>query len=106
MATKRVYVYKTPGLVDALQGLSPGDRRRPQRQVPARQHRRRPRRVPDDSRRSVRGRGREGRERIPDQSPNPAPKRPRPGIFGVEYEVKVNGKKAEGNSDPVIIIDL
>ena len=33
------------------------------------------------------------------------PKKPKDGLFVVEYEVKVDGKKAEGNSDPVIIID-
>jgi hypothetical protein len=29
-----------------------------------------------------------------------------PKLKAVEYEVLVNGKKAKGNSDPVIIIDL
>jgi hypothetical protein len=32
-------------------------------------------------------------------------KTPKEILIAVEYEVKVNGKKASGNSDPVIIID-
>jgi hypothetical protein len=32
-------------------------------------------------------------------------KTPRETLNAVEYEVKVDGKKASGNSDPVIIID-
>ena len=33
-------------------------------------------------------------------------KTPKPGPAAVEYEVKVDGHKAHGNSDPVIIIDM
>jgi hypothetical protein len=32
-------------------------------------------------------------------------KTPKNALVAVEYEVKVDGKKASGNSDPVIIID-
>ena len=33
-------------------------------------------------------------------------KTPNAGPIGVEYKIKVDGKDAKGNSDPVIIIDM
>lgn len=44
-------------------------------------------------------------ETVPGNGQRSTPKKPKDGLFVVEYEVKVGGKKAEGNSDPVIIID-
>ena len=43
-------------------------------------------------------------EKIPKKSRS-GQKTPKDMLFATEYEVKVDGKKASGNSDPVIIID-
>lgn len=43
-------------------------------------------------------------EKIPPKSRS-GQKTPKDMLIAVEYEVKVDGKKASGNSDPVIIID-
>lgn len=43
-------------------------------------------------------------EKVPKKSRS-SQKTPKDALVAVEYEVKVDGKKASGNSDPVIIID-
>jgi len=102
MATKRVYVYKKHGLIDDYRVFPPVlvlDHNDKFQLVNTTDHDAFVT-IPDDP---FEG-GPVKAEKIPKKSKS-AEKQPKAGTFGVEYEVKVDGKKAEGNSDPVIIID-
>jgi hypothetical protein len=102
MATKRVYVYKKPGLIDEYRVFPPVivlDHRDKFELVNTADHDAFLT-IPDDPFEGASVKA----EKIPPKSKS-AEKQPKAGTFGVEYEVKINGKRAEGNSDPVIIID-
>ena len=104
MAVKRAYVYKVPGLVDAYKVFPPvivvekndkfelvntvGDHDAFLT-------------IPDGPFEGGAVKG----ERVGPKTKSTA-KTPREGVFGVAYEVKVDGQRAIANSDPVIIIDL
>ena len=103
MATIRVYVYKDPGFIDSykvyppLVVLSRNDKFELVNTVS--EH---------DAFLTIPGDPFEGGpikgEKIPPKSRS-GQKTPRNVLLATEYEVKVDGKKASGNSDPVIIID-
>ena len=103
MATKRAYVYKKSGLIDDYKVFPPvivleqSDKFEVVNTVAGHDAFLT---IPDGP---FEGGGVKG-EKIGSKSRSSA-KQPKPGAFGIEYEVKVDGKKASGNSDPVIIID-
>ena len=103
MATKRVYVYKVPGLFDSYKVFPPVivlDK--------------------NDKFELVNTVDKPALLTLPDgffQGPpvhkdpvgpknKSGEKTPNPGPFGAEYKIEVDGKDAHGNSDPVIIIDM
>jgi hypothetical protein len=103
MATKRAYVYKVPGLIDGYKVFPPVivlDQSDKFELVNTVDDHDAFLTIPDGpfTGGAVKG------EKIGPKSKSTA-KQPKAGTFGVEYEVKVDGKKASGNSDPVIIID-
>ena len=104
MAVKRAYVYKVPGLVDAYKVFPPViivEKNDKFELVNTVDDHDAFLTIPDGPFEGGAVKG----ERVGPKSKSTA-KAPREGIFGVEYEVKVNGLKAQGNSDPVIIIDM
>ena len=104
MATKRAYVYKVPGLIDGYKVFPPVivvEKNDKFELVNTVDDHDAFLTIPDGP---FEGGGVKG-EKIGPRSKSSA-KTPREGVFGVEYEVKVDGKKASGNSDPVIIIDM
>ena len=103
MATIRAYVYKNSGLIDsykvypAVVVLSKNDKFELVNTV-----------SDHDAFLTIPGDPFEGKE-IKDEKvgkrSRSSQKTPKDMLIAVEYEVKVDGKKASGNSDPVIIID-
>jgi hypothetical protein len=103
MATIRAYVYKDPGFIDSykvyppLVVLSRNDKFELVNTV-----------SDHDAFLTIPGDPFEGgaikEQRIPPKGRS-GEKTPKNMLFATEYEVKVDGKKASGNSDPVIIID-
>ena len=103
MATKRAYVYKVPGFIDSYKVFPPV--------IVIEQN--------DKFELVNTVADHEALLKIPDgvfmggaveepvgKKDKSSTKTPKPGPLGVEYEVKVDGHKAHGNSDPVIIIDM
>jgi hypothetical protein len=103
MATIRVYVYKDPGFIDsykvypAIVVLSGNDKLELVNTVDNHDAFWT---VPKDP---FQGGPITG-EKVPPKSRS-SQKTPKNALIAVEYEVKVDGKKASGHSDPVIIID-
>ena len=103
MATIRAYVYKNPGVFDSYKVyppivvLSKNDKFELVNTVDD-----------HDAFLTIPGHPFEGKE-IKGEKIGPrsrsGQKTPKDALIAVEYEVKVDGKKASGNSDPVIIID-
>jgi len=104
MATKRVYVYKNPGFIDSYKVFPPvivieqNDKFELVNTVDDHDAFLS---IPDGT---FQG-GSIKEEKVPKKSKS-GPKTPNAGPLGVEYKVKVDGKEAHGNSDPVIIIDM
>ena len=104
MATKRVYVYKNPGFIDSYKVSPPvivieqNDKFELVNTVDDHDAFLT---IPDGPFEGGAVKG----ERVGPKAKSTA-KTPREGVFGIGYEVKVNGQRAIANSDPVIIIDL
>lgn len=104
MATKRVYVYKNPGIFDSYKVFPPvivieqNDKFELVNTVSDHEA---ILTIPD----GVFEGGAVNGEHVGKKNKSTT-KTPKAGPIGVEYKVKVDGKDAHGNSDPVIIIDM
>jgi hypothetical protein len=104
MATKRVYVYRDPGLFDSYKVFPPVivlDQNDKFEVVNTVADHDAFVTIPDGT---FQGNAVKD-QKVPKKSKSDT-KTPQAGPIGVEYEIKVDGHKAHGNSDPVIIIDM
>ena len=103
MATKRVYVYKDPGFFDSYKVFPPViviDQSDKFEIVNTTDHDAFVT-IPDNT-----FQGAAIKDQKVTKKNKSDQKSPKAGPIGVEYKIKVDGHDAQGNSDPVIIIDM